>query len=87
MQDVVVPIVQVIVVAEPFFRTVTTPEDALTPTAEEVTMSVESVRAEFIGTPDPIVADVQVVAVSFGPVPYKPRVEEAVAPPVHAATS
>ena len=31
LQDVPVPIVHLIVVADPFLRTVTTPEDALTP--------------------------------------------------------
>jgi hypothetical protein len=74
--------VQVIVVAPPFFRTVTTPDAAFTPAAVEVTIKLDNVRTPCIVNPVPIAADVQVVSVTFGEFPYNPSVEDAVTTPV-----
>ena len=86
-QDVVVPNVQVIVVGLPFCKTVTAPEEEFTPAVPAVTTSVERVPGDAITVPDPTTTDVQVVVVSFGPVPYRPSVDEAVATPVQALTT
>ena len=62
---------QVIVVAEPFLKTLTTAEAP--PAAVAETTRFVSVPEPLIGTPAPsvVVCPAQVVAVTEGPVPYR----------------
>src|SRR2546423_779233 len=85
-QDVPVPTVQVSVVAEPFFRTVTAPDEAFTPPVPDVTCKFSSVPARFITWPMFTVVLVQVVAVN-SPREKSPNVELAVAVPLQAPCS